>query len=113
MTVGYQTILRIRRIEEQANRLGFRFAYCRHGSREYDVIALYPKDDALPDHHRDAELFVGDLNNIESFLRGMEFMTNYYKMLRIVTNKNVAHKENLTRQRQLIDVLKGREPKVI
>jgi len=113
MTIGYQSILRIRRVEEHANKLGFRFAYCRHGSRENDVIALYPKDDAMPDYHRDAELFIGDLDNVESFLRGMDFTTNYYKILRVVSDKKVTHAENLTRQRQLIDKLKGEEPKVI
>lgn len=105
MSIGYSAILRIRRVEEQANRLGFRFAYSKYGTRDTDVIALFPKDDAMPDYSRNAELFVGDIEQVASFLNGMEFMTNYYKILRIVTDKNVAHKEDLTRQRQLIEAL--------
>lgn len=106
MNIGYQAILRIRCVEEHANKLGFRFAYSKYGSRDNDVIGLFPKDDAMPDYDRDAELFIGDLESVESFLRGMDFMKDYFRMLRLVTDKNIAHEEDLVRQRNLIDKLK-------
>ncbi len=109
--IGFGAIIRLRRIEARANELGFRFAHSKYGSREIDVIALYPIDDKLPPYARDAELFVGDLDEVNSFLIGMDFMANYYRQLRIITDAKVQRGEELVREGHLIQKLKGESVK--
>ncbi len=81
---GYQTILRIRRLEEEVDKLGMRMGNPKHGNyrQEFgDVVALFPKDDAFPIYSRDAELFVGTLEEMEVWLRGFQKASEYHRML--------------------------------
>lgn len=108
--IGYQAIMRMRGIEEQANKLGFRFAYTKYG-REDDVIGLCPKDDSMPSYARDSELFVGDLESIYSFLKGIEFMTNYCNILKVTSDKKIKDAEDIVRQGYLVERLKNETSK--
>ena len=112
MSIGYNTILKLRNVEALANSMGFRFALSNHsgyttsGYDTYkDVIALYPLDDKLPDYTRDAELFLGDLDEVATFLRGIQWGTNYLKMLKLVTNEKIERKEQDIRNKQLLTIL--------
>jgi len=81
---GYHTILRIRRLEEEVDKLGFRMGNSKHGNyrQEFgDVVALFPKDDAFPIYSRDAEIFVGTLEEMEVWLRGFQKCQEYHRML--------------------------------
>lgn len=114
MSIGYQSILKARRVEEDANRMGFRFAHAKHrGFGDMDVIALYPLDDKLPDYSRDAELCVGNLNDIDNFLRGIEWNRNYMKMLKLVTDEKIERKEQDVRNRQLLQLLRAENKDVV
>lgn len=106
---GYRTYLELRRVEEQAATLGFRFAYSKYGMRDEDVIALYPKDEAFPHYIRDAEMYCGTLEEVASFLRGIEFQNQYLGMLKLYTKEKVEVKEQHERERQLIAALKNVE----
>jgi hypothetical protein len=103
---GYQTILRIRRLEEEVDKLGLRMGNSKHGNyrQEFgDVIALFPKDDAYPIYSRDAELFVGTLEEMEVWLRGFQKASEYHRML-IGRNfeDRVRRKEQDYRNQQLL-----------
>ena len=81
---GYHTILRIRRLEEEVDKLGFRMGNSKHGNfrQEFgDVVALFPKGDAYPIYSRDAEIFVGTLEEMEVWLRGFLKAYEYHRML--------------------------------
>ena len=81
---GYHTILRIRRLEEEVDKLGLRMSNSKHGNyrQEFgDVVALFPKDDAFPIYSRDAEIFVGTLEEMEVWLRGFQKSNEYLRML--------------------------------
>jgi hypothetical protein len=107
---GYHTILRIRRLEDEVDKLGMRMGNSKHGNyrQEYgDVVALFPKDDALPIYSRDAELFVGTLEEMEVWLRGWQKAVEYHRML-IGRNfeKTVERKEQDYRNEQLVNQIK-------
>ena len=104
---GYQTILKIRRVEERANKLGFKFTGPKHGSYDDDVIGLAPLDaEALPLYGRNAEIICGTLRDIEVFIVGAEWARQYDSMLKISDEKKRERKEQDYRNRQLMAKLK-------
>lgn len=107
MAVGYSTILKIRRLEEECEKLGLKMNHSKHSyQREYgDVLAVFPKDDELPIYSRDAELFVGTLDDLERWIQGAQWMKHYLQMLRLVDDKKIARKEQDERNRKLVQVL--------
>lgn len=80
---GYELIRKIRKLEEECNRLGFMICHSKYGYRQEfgDVLALKPKEDSLPIYARDAELFVGTINDLEQWLKGIEWARTYDRML--------------------------------
>lgn len=90
---GYNDLLRIRRIEEHATKMGFRMAFPSYGYRYDDGVALIPADDHWPIFARDANVFVGTLEEAENWLNGIEWGFNYLKMLRVTTDQKIARKE--------------------
>ena len=108
---GYQSILALRRLEEDLDRLGFMMSNPRHGSAydpEYrDMVAIKPKDEhSLPIYDRDAELFVGTIEQLKEWLRGVAWAREYDRMLfgkRHAANRE--RREQDERNRQLMSIL--------
>ena len=115
MSIGYETILRIRRIEEQANDFGFRFANAKNYSSSYgDRICLMPATDvALPIYSRDAEIFSGTLDEVDRFLRGVEWAREYDRMIKVSNHKVRVKKEQDVRNDTLLRALKAEAKKVV
>jgi len=106
---GWNTIQRIKRIEEQVDKLGFRFKRPKHGDWESEErsLALVPKDaDALPIYSRDAELFVGSLEQLETWLHGIEWARNYDMMCRISSEEKRSAAEQKERNKNLMRTIK-------
>jgi hypothetical protein len=106
---GWNTIERIRRIEKQIDELGFKFNKSKHGdwTNDHGALSLVPKDnDALPLFSRDAELFVGSLEGLETWLHGVEWARRYDAMLRISNKKKRQDGEQKERIRQLMQIIK-------
>lgn len=108
---GYQTIIRIRRLEEEVDKLGLRMGNSKHGNyrQEFgDVVALFPKEDAFPIYSRDAEIFVGTLEEMEVWLRGFQKAREYDRMLmgKQIEQKR-ERKEQDYRNEKLLQLLKN------
>lgn len=110
---GFNQIQKIRRIENDCDKLGLRFAksrYFRSSIGDGDVISLMPKDDeSLPVYARDAELFTGSLEEIEFWLRGVEWARNYDYLLKLSTEKKRSRREDITRQENLVRLMKQKQ----
>lgn len=107
---GYQTILRIRRMEEAVEKLGFMMANSKHGwdHNNPDMIALKPRDaDAVPIYSRDAEVFCGTLEQLDQWLRGVEWARNYDMMLKVSDEKKRARQEQDLRNSMMMQRLKS------
>ena len=107
---GWNTIERIRRAEEHVDRLGFKFAKSRHSdwSNDHGALSLVPKDpEALPIYTRDAELFVGSLETLEVWLRGVEWARDYDRMLKMSDEKKREKAE--VRERERLALMRKRE----
>jgi hypothetical protein len=106
---GWNTIQRIKHIEEQVDKLGFEFSKSKHSDRSEDhgALSLVPKDhEALPIYSRDAELFVGSLERLEDWLAGVRWAREYDSMLKLSDEKKRAAAEQKERNRQLMRTLK-------
>jgi hypothetical protein len=106
---GWNTIQRLHRLEEEINKLGFKFSKPKHGDWEQTErsICLVPKDaDTLPIYSRDAELYVGSLELLETWLHGVRWAREYDMMLRLSDEKKRTAAEQKERNRQLMRTLK-------
>jgi ABC-type lipopolysaccharide export system ATPase subunit len=106
---GWDTIQRIKRMEQEIDKLGFKFKQPKHGDweRQEQSISLVPKDaTVLPIYSRDAELFVGSLEQLETWLHGVEWARNYDMMLRLSDDDKRAKAEQKERNKNLMRTIK-------
>jgi len=106
---GWNTIQRLRSIEEQIDKLGFKFSKSKHSdwTDDHGALSLVPKDhDSLPIYSRDAELYVGSLEQLETWLHGVRWAREYDSMLRLSDDKKRMAAEQKERNRQLMRTLK-------
>lgn len=118
MSIGYNTIMRLNRAERNAKSFGFRFGPSRIPAIKRlmaelkesptivsDDLSVYPDEDALPNYTRDAELFNGDLTQVESFLAGVLWSKQYLTMLGLVSDLKIERKEQNVRNKKLLALL--------
>lgn len=112
---GWNTIRKIRNLEERADKLGLKFTAYKHDDMYGENVALVPKDsDALPIYARDAVLFAGSLEHADKWMQGVLWARDYDSM---VVDKNIAkkreRKEQDERNRQLVKILKNEKTLLI
>lgn len=113
---GYNTVLKVRKFEDRIAKLGMRMGHARYAysnNEHGSIIALTPLGDSYPIYARDAELFTGTIEEANEWLDGLEWAKNYFRMLGLINDKKIAAKEDLERQRQLIEKLKAEPEKAI
>jgi len=106
---GWNTIQRIRNIEEQVDKLGFKFSKSKHSdwSEDHGALSLVPKDhEALPIYTRDAELFVGSLERLEDWMAGVRWAREYDMMLKLSDDDKRAKAEQKEKNRILMRMIK-------
>jgi hypothetical protein len=109
MSIGYNTILRLERVRAECGRMGFDITSPGPYNDSIDMLALMPAKDALPIYSRDAELFVGTLDDLEQWLRGANWMHQYYALHKLVDEKKIKKKEDDIRHDQLVRKLRNEE----
>ena len=106
---GWNTIQRIKRIEEQVDKLGFKFSKSKHSdwTEDHGALSLVPKDyESLPIYSRDAELFVGSLERLEDWLAGVRWAREYDSMLKLSDEKKRTVAEQKEKNRILMRMIK-------
>ena len=106
---GWNTIQRIRRLEEEIDKLGFKFSKSKHSDWQEDhgALSLVPKDaNALPIYSRDAELYVGSIEGLEHWLHGVAWARNYDMMLKLGDEKKREAAEQKERNKNLLRTIK-------
>lgn len=112
---GYNTILKIRRLEKVLDDMGFMMCNSKYGAYrgEYgidvDVVAIKPKDqDSLPIYARDAELFCGTIDALENWVHGVQWARDYDRMLFGKTHPaKRERKEQDYRNQKLLNLVKN------
>lgn len=107
MALGWEDVQRMKRVEEKANKLGFQFAAGQYGySKEASLLVLKPLGDALPHYGRNAELFSGSIESIDTWLNGLLWAREYDNMLKISNDKKRDEKEQAEKNKQLMKTIK-------
>ena len=108
MALGWDEVQRIKRVEAKANELGFMFATGNYtyGSGVISYICLKPMGDFLPHYSRGAEIYTGTIDDIDTWLRGIEWARNYDDMLGLSTDKKRSANEQSERVKQLMKTIK-------
>jgi hypothetical protein len=113
---GWNTIEKIRKLEQRADSLGMRFTAYKHDDMYGENVALVPKDtDSLPIYTRDAIMFAGSLEGADSWMRGVFWAREYDRMTidRKMDQKR-ERKEQDERNRILMKTLKdGKVPDLV
>ena len=82
-------------------------------SQEVEIVAVYPSVTGLPHYARDAELFIGTLDDVQLWISGVQWLTAYYNLLGIDNGAKREQKEQAERERQLLHALgTGQLPKL-
>lgn len=103
---GFSIITKIERLCERCEKLGFKWTSTspRYRDNYMDTISLMPMDqDSLPVYSRDAEVFIGTIEELEIWLMGVEWARNYDEMImgkKFITEKR-ARKEQDIRNKNL------------
>ena len=106
---GWDTIQRVKRVEEEIDKLGFKFAKSKHTdwTDDHGALSLVPKDhESLPIYSRDAELFVGNLERLEDWINGVRWAREYDRMLKISDDDKRAKAEQKEKNRILMRIIK-------
>lgn len=112
MAIGWDDIMRLKRVEARAEKLGFKFTSNSVANAWIDIssgfatICLKPKDDSLPHYNRDARIYNGTLEGIEHWLNGVEWARSYDDLLKLSSDKKRDEKEQVERNRQLLKTIK-------
>lgn len=90
---GYSLILKIQSLEKQIHELGFRWGYDKHGrwggpSDDFgDKVAIFPRDDKLPPYSRDAMVFCGTIEQLQTWINGIKWARDYDMHLKVSDEK--------------------------
>lgn len=113
---GFSLIRKIRYLEEECHKLGFEITQARHYHQEFgDVLALKPRDECFPVYNRDAEVFIGTIEELERWVQGFHFARKYDSMLFGKRHDNLRDKkEQDVRNRRLLKTIEtGKEPDAV
>lgn len=112
--IGIRVIQQLERTKAILDSMGLCIREPKHLWLNQDVMALVPKDaDSLPIYSRDAEIFVGNLDDISKWIAGVQWARNYDTMIfGKKHNDNRNRKEQNRRNQQLVDILSKKENNV-
>lgn len=102
--MDFNTILAVRKFEKRVTDLGFTIKQSRWGTSSTGIafIEMIPHEENYPIFSRDAVMYSGTIDQINSFLDGMEFAKKYYIMLKLLSEDKIHRKEQDERNRGLM-----------
>ncbi len=86
--MNWYDIQKLETLQFRLKKLGYVMSQSKYSNGSY-AIGIYPLNDQLPIYCRDAELFSGDTNSIEAWIRGIEHRNDYLYMLKATNDKKV------------------------
>lgn len=109
MVAGWQLLKSFRDVENRANKIGLKFAPSKYSGMEFDTIALIPLNEHLPIYNREAEVFTGTLQDIDKWLRGVEWAHNYDDLMKVSNDQKRKQAESKYQQKEFLKVIRDGE----
>jgi hypothetical protein len=114
MATGWEDLQRMKRVEANADALGFKFESSPYGDSGswtnigggIGDIYVKPKDDGLPHYSRDTYFFSGSIEAIDYWLQGLVWARTYDQIIKLSDPKKRTAKEQLERNKQLMRTIK-------
>lgn len=109
---GYQTVMEVKRLEEDLAKMGLMMCYPKQGwgNERVETVAVKPmNEEVLPIYSRDAELFCGTLRELRCWMIGVEWARGYDMMLKLSDEKRRDRKEQNVRNENLLRRIKDQE----
>lgn len=113
---GYRLIKKIQALEQELQDLGMRWGYDSRGgyNNEFgDIVAVFPRDEALPIYVRDATLFCGTIEQLEVWIHGVRWARDYDRMLRISDENKRQKGEAKELERQALQRKREEQAKMV
>ena len=100
---GWDIIDRIRILEHKIDQLGCKLISAGHN----DWVSVVPEeDDSLPVYNRYTALFTGTLEDLECWVKGVDWARRYDQLIDLSDDGKRARKEQDVRNQQLMQKLK-------
>lgn len=105
---GYNLIAALRELDSQLDQLGLKMTRPKWADYSADqYVSVMPKDaDSLPVYARDVDLFCGSIEQLQTWLRGVEWARTYDVLLSLSNPKRRERKEQDYRNRRLMKLIK-------
>jgi hypothetical protein len=87
--MNWHQIEKLERLRGRLKKLGYVMCQSKYSTSGDYLIGVYPLDDKLPLYSRDAELFTGTTESIESWIRGIEHRNDYLTMLKATSEDKI------------------------
>jgi hypothetical protein len=87
--MNWHQIEQLERLRGRLTKLGYVMSPSKYSTSGDYLIGVYPLNDKLPIYSRDAELFTGTTEAIESWLRGIEHRNDYLTMLKATSDDKI------------------------
>lgn len=108
--VGMSTYRRIKDIESKIEELGFKFKTTFYGNPvEYEKFIVVTKDDQLPIYRNGTEVFIGYLEEVESWVHGITWARDYDHLLGLKTGLRRERAEKRLKNKKLLETIKNSE----
>jgi len=101
--IDYESIVRIRRLEEMLGRLNMQIGRLKHSAD----IAVYAKSGQMPCYNPTDAIFSGTLVDIECFAEGWERCLVYLRVIGAANQDRIEKYEQKIREDKLARILKG------
>jgi hypothetical protein len=87
---GWNLYNQYQRTMELAEKMGFRIGHSQFGEQGEDQLGLWYNEDRYPVYNHEMQATSGDLYQISSFLRGLQWAKDYYEMIHLVSDQKIA-----------------------
>jgi hypothetical protein len=102
--IGYDHYIQIKKLEINAQRLGFKLDHAP-SSNINNLLMLYPAENSLPCWDSKTAMFSGSVEELAASLAGWELCQTYLMQLKVVTRKAILRAEQDVRNRKLMQQL--------
>jgi len=111
--MNWNDIQLLENVVSALTKLGYKIKPAKYGQAS---IGVYPLDDKNPLYSRDAQVYVGTIEQIACWMRGVQHQDGYLKMLKATSDKRIKELEEKyiekLKHQTILDVIRDPNKKI-